>query len=109
LIEFLRPLKIIDLNFKKTRYFLLPWNLFSLSSDALFEYHMPHPGKAQYQYYHKADILQRHIDTIRRMCKQGTLEGARKIGHDWYIPCTTIDPPAPHQKPTTPQGKEPTV
>lgn len=53
-----------------------------------------------------AGILQKHIDTIRRLCKQGKLEGARKIGSEWYIPCTTIDPPAPHQSSTTPKGED---
>jgi excisionase family DNA binding protein len=57
-----------------------------------------------------AIVLQRHPETIRKLCKQGKLEGARKIGGEWYIPRTTIDPPAPTQQPATlQQEKEPSV
>ena len=51
-------------------------------------------------------ILQRHPDTIRRLCQKGRLEGARKFGGEWYIPRTTIDPPTPQEKPATPRCKE---
>ena len=53
-----------------------------------------------------AIILQKHPDTIRRLCKRGELEGARKIGGEWYIPRTTIDPPIPHEKLATPINRE---
>ena len=53
-----------------------------------------------------AIILQKHPDTVRRLCKRGELEGARKIGGEWYIPRTTIDPPAPIEKPATPQERK---
>ena len=53
-----------------------------------------------------AKILRMHVVSIRRMCREGQFEGARKFGRDWYIPRTSIDP-APPQKPPTPQpGKE---
>lgn len=53
-----------------------------------------------------AVILQKHPDTVRRLCKRGELEGARKIGGEWYIPRTTIDPPTPSEKPVTLQHEE---
>ena len=67
------------------------------------------PESPWYTAEQAASVLQKHIDTIRRLCKEGKLEGARKIGSEWYIPRTTIDPPAPRQQPATPQGKEPTA
>jgi excisionase family DNA binding protein len=52
-------------------------------------------------------ILQKHPDTIRRLCQKGKLEGARKIGGEWLIPRISIDPQPLAQKPATPQaGKE---
>jgi len=55
-------------------------------------------------------ILQKHPDTIRRLCKKGKLEGARKIGGEWLIPRFSIDPQPLTQKPVTPQaGKEHSV
>ncbi len=48
-----------------------------------------------------AIILQKHPDTVRRLCQKGKIDGARKIGGEWLIPRTTIDPPAPQQKPAT--------
>ena len=49
-----------------------------------------------------ATILRKHRDTIQRMCKRGAIAGAQKIGHDWLIPKTSIDPPTSQQKPATP-------
>jgi excisionase family DNA binding protein len=57
-----------------------------------------------------AIILQKHKDTVRRLCQQGKLEGARKIGGEWLIPRASIDPvlSASEQQPTTRKpGKEP--
>jgi len=45
-----------------------------------------------------AIILQKHPDTVRRLCQRGKIEGARKIGGEWLIPRANIDPP-----PLTPQ------
>ena len=44
--------------------------------------------------------LKKHPDTIRSWCENGELEGARKIGRDWYIPKTSVDPqpPPPHEQ-----------
>jgi len=54
-----------------------------------------------------AVILQKHPDTVRRLCQKGKIEGARKIGGEWLIPRISIDPPALlQQKPTIPQEKE---
>ncbi len=55
-----------------------------------------------------AIILQKHPDTIRRLCQQGKIEGARKIGGEWLIPRASIDPipPAPQQKPASPQEQK---
>ena len=50
-----------------------------------------------------AVILQKHPDTVRRLCQKGKIEGARKIGGEWLIPRISIDPPAiSQQKPATP-------
>ena len=58
-----------------------------------------------------AIILQKHPDTVRRLCQKGKIEGARKIGGEWLIPRVTIDPPPPTtQKSAPPQEqKEHTV
>ncbi len=58
-----------------------------------------------------AIILQKHPDTVRRLCQRGKIEGARKIGGEWLIPRANIDPPPPTaQKPASPQEqKERTV
>lgn len=55
-----------------------------------------------------AVILQKHPDTVRRLCNRGKIEGARKIGGEWLIPRLSIDPPPQSQKTPTPQ-KEQTV
>ena len=60
--------------------------------------------------YYTADevarILHKHVVNVRRLCREGAFEGARKFGRDWYIPKTTIDPPAPQQKSSTPRGRD---
>ncbi len=56
-----------------------------------------------------AEILHTHVETVRKWCRSGKLEGARKFGKDWFIPRTTIDPPPPKQQPTTTQEKEQTA
>ncbi|TMD65144.1 MAG: helix-turn-helix domain-containing protein [Chloroflexi bacterium] len=56
-----------------------------------------------------AEILHTHVETVRKWCRSGKLEGARKFGKDWFIPRTTIDPQPPQQKPTMPQGEEQTT
>jgi excisionase family DNA binding protein len=53
-----------------------------------------------------AIILQKHTDTVRRLCQKGKIEGARKIGGEWLIPRSSIDPPAPQEKPATPQKQK---
>jgi len=55
-----------------------------------------------------AIILQKHPDTVRRLCNRGKIEGARKIGGEWLIPRQSIDPPPPPQKPPTPQKEQTT-
>jgi excisionase family DNA binding protein len=53
-----------------------------------------------------AVILQKHPDTVRRLCNKGKIEGARKIGGEWLIPRTAIDPPVPPQhKPVPPRKR----
>lgn len=56
-----------------------------------------------------AVILQKRADTVRRLCQRGAIPGARKIGREWLIPRTSIDPtPLPKQvPPTSQQEKEP--
>lgn len=57
-----------------------------------------------------AEMLHTHVETVRKWCRDGRLEGARKFGKDWFIPRTTIDPPKPQQKPAPlHEQKEPTV
>lgn len=44
-------------------------------------------------------ILQKNVDTVRRLCQKGKIEGARKIGGEWLIPRSSIDPqPAPQPR-----------
>ena len=58
-----------------------------------------------------AIVLQKHPDTVRRLCQRGKIEGARKIGGEWLIPRATIDPfPLTAQKlPPLQEHKEHTV
>jgi excisionase family DNA binding protein len=51
-------------------------------------------------------ILHTHVETVRKWCRTGRLEGARKFGKDWFIPRTTIDPQPPQAKPATPQEQK---
>ncbi len=55
-----------------------------------------------------AIILQKHPDTVRRLCNRGKIEGARKIGGEWLIPRQSTDPPSLPQKPPTPQKEQTT-
>jgi len=34
--------------------------------------------------------IERHIETVRRMCVTGELTGARKIGQNWFIPPAAV-------------------
>jgi excisionase family DNA binding protein len=52
-----------------------------------------------------AIVLQKHPDTVRRLCQKGKIEGARKFGGEWLIPRSSIDPPVTQQKPTTPRER----
>ncbi len=58
-------------------------------------------GSPYYTAEQAATILQKHPDTIRRLCKRGELAGARKFGGEWYIPRATIDPPAATEQPAS--------
>ncbi|MBV8822252.1 MAG: helix-turn-helix domain-containing protein [Ktedonobacteraceae bacterium] len=56
-----------------------------------------------------AIILQKHPDTVRRLCQRGKIEGARKIGGEWLIPRATIDPfPPTTQKPAPSRSRRST-
>ena len=37
-----------------------------------------------------AHLLQKHPDSVRRMCSRGALQGAKKFGGEWRIPRAAI-------------------
>ncbi len=42
-----------------------------------------------------AEILEVDPDTIRRLCRQGKIPGAKQIGRQWRIPRNYVEAPPP--------------
>ena len=63
-------------------------------------------GSPYYTPEQAAVILQKHPDTVRRLCQKGKIAGVRKIGGEWLIPRASIDPVPFTQEPTDDQKKK---
>jgi excisionase family DNA binding protein len=42
-----------------------------------------------------ADLLGLSVKTIRTWCRQGRLNGAYRIGREWFLPAATVNRLAP--------------